>query len=52
MDTSSIALGEILSQPREGDIDHPIDLASRKISIEENNYTNLQWEGLVMVYVL
>jgi hypothetical protein len=34
VDASSIALGAVLSQPGEGDIDHPIDFASRKLSIE------------------
>jgi hypothetical protein len=35
VDASSISLGTILSQPREGDIDHPIDFTSRKLSIIE-----------------
>jgi hypothetical protein len=39
VDASPIALGEILSQPREGDIDHLIYFASRKLSIEDNKYT-------------
>jgi len=49
---SSIDLGTILSQLGEGDIDNPIYFASRKLSITENNYTTIEWEGLVMVYVL
>ena len=52
VDESSIALGTILSQPREGNIYHPIKFASRKFSIEENNYTTTKQEGLEMVYVL
>jgi hypothetical protein len=39
VDASSIALGALLSQPREGDIDHPIAFASRKLSTYENKYT-------------
>jgi hypothetical protein len=39
VDASSISLGEILSQPREGDIYHPISFASGKLSIAEKNYT-------------
>jgi hypothetical protein len=32
VDASSIALEEILTQPREGDIDHPIAFERRKLS--------------------
>jgi hypothetical protein len=42
IDASSIALGAVLSQPEEGDIDHPIVFASRKLSIAENNYTTIE----------
>lgn len=52
MDASSIALGAVLSQPGEGDIDHPIAFASRKLSIAETNYTTIEREGLTIVYVL
>ena len=39
VDASSIALGVILAQPGEGNIDHPIAFASRKLSSVERNYT-------------
>jgi hypothetical protein len=52
VDASSIALGTLLSQPWEGDIDHPIVFASRKLFIAENNYTTREREGLAMVYAL
>jgi hypothetical protein len=39
VDASSIALGVVLEQPREGDIDHPLAFASRNLSIDEINYT-------------
>ena len=39
VDASSISLGIILAQPREGDIDHLIAFASRKLSSVERNYT-------------
>ena len=52
VDASSIALGAILSQPGEGDIDHPIAFASRNLSITEKNYTTTEREGLTMVYAL
>jgi hypothetical protein len=32
VDASSIALGSVLTQPGEGDIDHPIAFAIRKLS--------------------
>jgi hypothetical protein len=39
VDSSSIPLGKILSQTREGYIDHLIVFASKNLSIEENNYS-------------
>lgn len=52
VDAESIALGAVLAQPGEGDIDHPIAFASRKLSTAENNYTTTEREGLAMVYAL
>jgi hypothetical protein len=52
VDTSSINLGALLSQLGEGDIDHPIAFASRKLSTTKNNYTTTEKEGLAMVYLL
>jgi hypothetical protein len=52
VDASSIALGEVLAQPGEGDIDHPIHFASRKLSESEQNYNTTKMEGLAMVYAL
>jgi hypothetical protein len=46
------SIGHILSQPGEGDIDHPISFESRKLSITEKNYTTTEQEGLAMVYAL
>jgi hypothetical protein len=45
-------IGHVLSQPGDGDIDHPIVFSSRKLSISENNYTTTKLEGLAMVYAL
>jgi hypothetical protein len=42
VDASSIALGAILSQPGEGDIDHLISFASRKLFVVEKNYTTTE----------
>ena len=52
VDASSIALGVVLAQPGEGDLDHPIAYASRKLSFVERNYTTTEREELVMVYAL
>jgi hypothetical protein len=52
VDASSIALGVVLSQPRERDIDHPLSFSSRKFSTIEINYTTTEREGLAMVYAL
>jgi hypothetical protein len=52
VDASSIALGVVLAQPREGDIDHPLAFSSRKLSTIEINYTTTEREGLAMVYAL
>ena len=52
VDASSIVLGIVLAQLGEGNIDHPIAFASRKLSTTENNYTTKEREGLAMVYAL
>jgi hypothetical protein len=49
---SSIALGAVLAQPGEGDIDHLLAFASRKLSTTEIDYTTTRREALVMVYAL
>ena len=52
VDASGIALGAVLTQPGEGDIDHPIAFASRNLLSTERNYSNTKHEGLAMVYAL
>jgi hypothetical protein len=52
VDASSIALGVVLAQPSEGNIDHPVYFSSHKLSDAENNYTTTEHEGLTMVYAL
>jgi hypothetical protein len=52
VDASSIALGAVLAQPGEGDLDHPIYFASRNLSEFEHNYNTTKREGLAMVYAL
>lgn len=52
VDSSCIALGVVLTQPGEGDIDHHIAFASKKLSKAEKNYSTTEREGLAMVYAL
>jgi hypothetical protein len=52
VDASTIALGVVLTQLGEGDMDHPIAFASRKLSDSEQNYNTTEREGLAMVYAL
>jgi hypothetical protein len=52
VDASSIALGALLEQPREGYIDHMLSFSSRKLSTAKVNYTTTEREGLSMVYAL
>jgi hypothetical protein len=52
VDAYSIALGAVLAQPGEGEIDHPLAFSSRKLSIAKINYTTTEREGLSMVYAL
>lgn len=52
VNASSISLEVVLEQPGEGDIDHLLAFASRKLSTVEINYTTIEREGLAMVYTL
>jgi hypothetical protein len=52
VDASSIALGVVLTHPGEGDIDHPIAFARRKLSYSDQNYNTKKREGLAAVYAL
>jgi hypothetical protein len=46
---SAITLGYILVQPREGELDHPIAFARRKLSYSKHKYNTTKREGLAMV---
>ena len=52
VDASSTALGVVLAQSGEGNIDHSVAFASRKLSTVEKNYNTTEREGLAMVYAL
>ena len=51
-DVSSTALGVVLAQLGEGDIDHSIAFVSWKLSSREKNYTTTEREGMTMVYAV
>ena len=52
VNTSSIVMGVVLMQPGEGNMDHPIAYASRKLSFAKRNYTMTKREVLALVYAL
>ena len=52
VDSSCIVLGAVLTQSGEGEMDHPIAFASRKLSKSEKNYSMTKHEGLAMAYAL
>ena len=52
VDASGIALGAVLTDPREGDIDHLVSFVSKKPPSAECNYSTTKQEGLEMVYAL
>jgi len=52
VDASCIALGAVVTQASEGELDHPIVFASRKLSKAKKHYSTTKREGLAMVYVL
>ena len=52
IDASNFAIGCILAQPGEHNMDFPISYASRQLNIAEKNYTTTEREGLTMVYAV
>ena len=52
IDASNFAIGAILAQPREKNMDFPISYASRQLNSAEQNYTTTKREGLGMIYVV
>jgi len=52
VDASCNALGVVLTQAGEGELDHLIEFASRNLSKTENNYLMTERESLAMVYTL
>ena len=52
VDASCIDLEVVMTQVGKGELDHPILLASRKLSKAEKNYSTTEREALAMVYKL
>ena len=52
IDASAYAIGCILAQPGEKNMDFPISYASRQLNSAEKNYTTTEREGLSMVYAV
>ena len=52
IDASNFAIGCILAQPGEHNMDFPISYASRQLNMAEKNYTTTEREGLTMVYAV
>ena len=49
---SNFAIGRILAQPGEHNMDFPISYTSRQLNVAEKNYTTTEHESLTMVYVV
>ena len=52
VDSYFVALGVVLVQLGDDDLDYPIDFVSWKFSFAEKNYTTTEREGIAMVYAL
>ena len=52
IDTSGLAIGAILTQPRDDRMDYLIVYSSRKLNKEERNYSTIEREALGMVFAL
>ena len=52
IDASKIAIGAVLCQPGEHNLDFPVSFASRQLTEAEMNYSTTEREGLAMVYAV
>ena len=50
IDASAYAIGCILAQSHENNMDFPVSYSSRQLNSAEKNYTTTEQEGLSMVY--
>ena len=52
IDASNYAIGCILAQAYEGNMDLPVSYASSQLNSVEKNYTTTEREGLTMIYAI
>ena len=52
IDASNVAIGYILAQPSEHNMDFHVSYASRQLNSAEKNYTTIEQEGLGMIYAV
>ena len=52
VDVSCVVVGVVLAQADEGELDHLIKFARRKLSKVENSYLMTECKGLAMVYMI
>lgn len=52
IDASNYAIGCILAQPLEENMDLPISYASRQLNSAKKNHATTEWEGLAMIYAV
>ena len=52
IDASAFAIGCILAQPGDKNMDFPISYVSRQLNVAEKNYTTTESEGLSMIYAM
>lgn len=52
VDALCIALGAVLTEAGEGEMDHPMAFERRKLPKVEKNYSTTEREGFAMVYVI
>ena len=52
INASNFAIGCVLAQPGEHNMDLPVLYASRQLNSAEKNYTTIELEGLGMIYAV
>lgn len=52
IDASTFAIGCILTQPGEKNMDFPISYASKQLNTKKRNYTTIERQGLGMIYAV
>ena len=52
IDVLGLAIGEILTQPRDDGMDYPIVYSNRKLNKAERNYSTTETKALGMVFAL